>query len=328
MHKAHEGAVRFASCLGGNLFGSNPDAKFAHDAMSKIDLAMYRSTTLNTGHAWGRGRETIILPVLARDEESQSTTQESMFNYVRFSDGGKPRHEGPRSEVDIIASIAHEVLGQSPAVPIAWHALKDHATLRRMIARIIPGYEQLADIDQTKKEFTIPGRVFHKARFPTDTGRTKMHVVELPPLLGEEPGQLRLMTMRSEGQFNTVVYEEEDIYRGQERRDVILMNAADISRMGLNVDDRVIVRTAAGQMSNILVREGELPPGNCAMYYPEANVLIPRIADAHSRTPAFKSVVAEIRPVGNQRSATSEGQEGLSSAFVAAGSSRDRMNRC
>ena len=33
------------------------------------------------------------------------------------------------------------------------------------------------------------------------------------------------MTVRSEGQFNTVVYEEEDIYRGQERRDVILMNA-------------------------------------------------------------------------------------------------------
>ncbi len=32
------------------------------------------------------------------------------------------------------------------------------------------------------------------------------------------------MTVRSEGQFNTVVYEEEDIYRGQDRRDVILMN--------------------------------------------------------------------------------------------------------
>ena len=27
------------------------------------------------------------------------------------------------------------------------------------------------------------------------------------------------MTLRSEGQFNTVVYEEEDRYRGQERRD-------------------------------------------------------------------------------------------------------------
>ena len=33
------------------------------------------------------------------------------------------------------------------------------------------------------------------------------------------PGRLRMMTIRSEGQFNTVVYEEQDIYRGQERRE-------------------------------------------------------------------------------------------------------------
>ena len=46
------------------------------------------------------------------------------------------------------------------------------------------------------------------------------------------------MTVRSEGQFNTVVYEEEDIYRGQDRRDVILMNRADIDRLGLRVDQR------------------------------------------------------------------------------------------
>ena len=32
------------------------------------------------------------------------------------------------------------------------------------------------------------------------------------------------MTVRSEGQFNTVVYEEEDVYRGQDRRDVILLH--------------------------------------------------------------------------------------------------------
>jgi molybdopterin-dependent oxidoreductase alpha subunit len=328
MHEAHEGSVRFASCLGGNLFGSNPDATFAHQAMSKIDLVMYMNTTLNTGHAWGRGRETIILPVLPRDEELQATTQESMFNYVRMSDGGKPRIPGVRSEVDIIASIAEAVLGSERDGPIQWHALKDHAKLRRMIACIVPGYERLADLDQTRKEFTISGRVFHEPTFSTDTGRAKMHAIDLPPLLGEEPGQLRLMTMRSEGQFNTVVYEEEDIYRGQERRDVILMNAADMQRMGLNVDDRVVVRTAAGRMSDILVREGDLPPGNCAMYYPEANVLIPRNADVQSRTPAFKSVVAEIRAVDDKLSAIHHTNEPKRSGFVAAGSSRNRMNRC
>ena len=55
------------------------------------------------------------------------------------------------------------------------------------------------------------------------------------------------MTIRSEGQFNTVVYEEEDIYRGQDRRDVILMNRADIDRLGLAVDQRVTVTSEAAR---------------------------------------------------------------------------------
>src|SRR6185369_6564915 len=49
--------------------------------------------------------------VLARDEEPQATTQESMFNFVRMSDGGPRRHDGPRSGIDVIASIAERVTG-------------------------------------------------------------------------------------------------------------------------------------------------------------------------------------------------------------------------
>jgi hypothetical protein len=33
------------------------------------------------------------------------------------------------------------------------------------------------------------------------------------------------------------------------------------------------------------------------MYYPEANVLVPRRIDEASGTPAFKSVVARVEPV-------------------------------
>jgi predicted molibdopterin-dependent oxidoreductase YjgC len=82
------GELQVGFCLGGNLYGSNPDARFAATALANLDQITYLSTTLNTGHAHGLARETIILPVLARDEEPQPTTQESMFNYVRMSDGG------------------------------------------------------------------------------------------------------------------------------------------------------------------------------------------------------------------------------------------------
>jgi anaerobic selenocysteine-containing dehydrogenase len=103
--------------------------------------------------------------------------------------------------------------------------------------------------------------------------------------------------VRSEGQFNTVVYEEEDIYRGQDRRDVILMSRADIDRLGLKVDEKVTVRSEAGSMGDIVVREFDVRAGNALMYFPEANVLVPRGVDPQSKTPAFKSVRVTVEAV-------------------------------
>ncbi len=287
------GRLQAGWCLGGNLYGATPDARRAADAIGKLDSMVYLSTTLNTGHAWGRAGETLILPVLARDEEAQATTQESMFNFVRLSDGGPRRHEGPRSEVEIIAAMAGDVLGDEG--PVDWASMQEHRSIRHAVAAIVPGYESIAAIDDTKREFQVGGRSFHQAKFATPSGRAKFHVVRLPTNVGEA-AELRLMTIRSEGQFNTVVYEEEDLYRHQERRDVILMNEADITRMGLTVDQRVCVRSAVGEMRGILVRALAIRAGNAAMYYPEANVLVPSEADPESRTPAFKSVPVTVAP--------------------------------
>jgi len=63
--------------------------------------------------------------------------------------------------------------------------------------------------------------------------------------------------------------------------------------MGLGEGDRVIVGTSAGRM-RVVVALAALPPGNLAMYYPEANVLVPRRVDAASGTPAFKSIAARV----------------------------------
>jgi molybdopterin-dependent oxidoreductase alpha subunit len=291
MKASDAGRMRAAVCLGGNLFGANPDARFAKRAIEKLELVTYLSTSLNTGHAWGRGRETIVLPVRARDEEPEPTTQESMFNFVRLSDGGLARLDGPRREVDVITAIARRVLGQRSAVD--WDQLGRMCHVREMIARIVPGLEGLADIDQTKKEFHIPGRAFHTPQFRTPTGKARFAAVAIPEL-SHGDRELRLMTVRSEGQFNTVVYEEQDIYRGQERRDVVLLHPDDIARLGLEVDQRVTVRSAAGYLSNILVRALDVRPGNAVMYYPEANVLVPAATDPQSHTPAFKSVLVTI----------------------------------
>ena len=284
--------LKFGFCLGGNLYGSNPDATFAKTSLEQLEMLVYLNTTLNTGHAQGLADETLILPVLARDEEPQSTTQESMFNFIRLSDGGPPRHVGPRSEIEIICRIASGVLGDQG--PIDWRSMQNANRIREAIAKVVPGFEEISDIDETKKEFQLAGRTFYTPQFPTKTGRAQLRTHALPELVGE-PNQLRLMTIRSEGQFNTVVYEEYDLYRGIESRHVILMHPDDLSRWRLQSGQLVTVKSSAGEMRRVIATSFEkIRPGNVAMYYPECNVLISRAVDPHSKTPAFKCVIVRV----------------------------------
>lgn len=288
------GELKFGFCLGGNLYGSNPDAEYAAKSLAALDMVVYLNTTMNTGHAHGLAKETIILPVLARDEEPSPTTQESMFNFVRLSDGGPARHQGPLSEVQIVSRIADGVLGS--AGPIDWAGMRETGKIREAISKVVPGFEQLATIAQTKKEFQIPGRTFHAPKFPTADGKANLYVHNIPELLSA-PGQLRLMTVRSEGQFNTVVYEVEDLYRGQDRRDIVLMHPDDITAFGLKPDGLVDISNSTGVMKKQIVRSfPKIKPGNVLVYYPEANVLVPRDIDQKSRTPAFKNILVKIEP--------------------------------
>lgn len=291
MQAAHRGGMQAALCLGGNLFGSNPDSRFAAEALGRLDCVAYLNTTLNTTHAHGRAQHTLILPVLARDEEAQPTTQESMFNFVRLSDGGPRRLPGPRSEVALLTDLACRLL---PERPVDWRALQSHAAVRQLIAQTVPGLEPLGQIDQTRREFHIAGRILHAPRFATPDGKARFAPVALPRRAPLGPDELTLMTVRSEGQFNTVVYEEEDLYRGQERRDVILMNEADLKRLGLVPDQRVAVASRVGTLRNQRARPFAIRAGAALMYCPEANVLIPTDVDPQSKTPAFKNVRVRV----------------------------------
>ena len=98
------------------------------------------------------------------------------------------------------------------------------------------------------------------------------HPLDLPELQGGN-GDLRLMTVRSEGQFNTVVYEDHDVYRGQDRRDVIMMNEIDVARMGLRTDQLVSVTSATGELHRIRVRTIDIPPGTRRSYRVRADAL-------------------------------------------------------
>jgi len=293
MEAADAGKIRVGVFLGGNLFGSNPDRSWSARALQRIGTSCAIATKLNEGHVHGRGRYHVVLPVLARDEETQATTQESMFNFVRLSDGGERAPAGEfRSEVDVICALAARVL---PPGPFPFATMNDHDAVRRAMAAVVPGYEPVAAIGVTKEEFQIAGRTFHEPTFATPSGKARAQVPPLPAFR-PAPGQFRLMTLRSEGQFNTVVYEDEDLYRGLTRRDVVMMAESDGGRLGLREYDPVDVVTEIGRM-RVAAAFIDIRPGNLAMYYPEVNAIVPRRIDPDSGTPAFKSIVARLEPV-------------------------------
>ena len=292
MRAAHAGEVDVAVLVGGNLWGSNPDASWAAQAMQRIGTTISLTTKLNPGHFHGNGRTALILPVFARDEEQQSTTQESMFNYVRLSSGGQPFVDGElRSETDVLASLAEQAVGNDR---FDWGLLRSHRNLRDAIAQVVSGYDALATIE-TEGEFQVAGRTFHQPQFATADGRAHFHVVAVP----QTSDGFHLMTIRSEGQFNSVVYDEEDLYRGNSRRDVVMLNAVDAALVGIREGDLVEVTSEAGSLT-VRAAVIDISRGSLAMYYPEANVLVPPRLDPESKTPAFKSVPVSLIPVSGR----------------------------
>lgn len=281
---AEAGQVDAAVIMGGNLWGATPDRAFASRAMEAIGFKLFLTTTLNMGHVHGLGDgEVLILPVTARDEEWEPTTQESMFNYVRLSDGGICRLDTVRPESWILGEIGQ---GLMPNSPIQFKAFSAHAKVRDAIAAIVPGMEQLADIDVAKQEFHIKSRVMHTPEFGTLDGKAHFVVTPLPTLQRE---RLTLATMRSEGQFNTIIYEEKDSYRGGAGRHAVFLNGEDMAAFGVREGQSVTVASDTGRMQAIATLF-DLPRGSAMAYYPEANVLVGTEVDPRSKTPAFKSV--------------------------------------
>jgi len=116
------------------------------------------------------------------------------------------------------------------------------------------------------------------------------------------------------------------LYRGVDRRDVVLVHPDDIALCSLEPHQRVRVKSVVGAMDNITLWPfPDIRPGNALMYYPEANVLVPRSVDPQSKTPAFKNVLITLEPF----SPVVHGRKAQHDIVAAAASkSRSTMRAC
>lgn len=288
---AHTGKIDAALIMGGNLYAASPKLAWAEEALGAVNFKVYLTTTLNESHFYGHeSKETLVLPVTARDEEWQPTTQESMFNFVRLSDGGINRLDNVKPESVILSELAARMM---PDSKIPFKAFQNHSKVRNAIAAIVPDLEALADLDVAKKEFHIKGRILHTKKFNTPDGKISFQTRALPDLTANNT-PFMLTTVRSEGQFNTIIYERSDSYRPAKDRWTVMMNADDMANLGIKNGSKATIKNTHGIMKAVTVNAFDLARGSVMAYFPEANILTAPTVDARSKTPNFKSIPVTV----------------------------------
>ncbi|MCM2474507.1 FdhF/YdeP family oxidoreductase [Rhizobium sp. CG5] len=306
-----KGDVKAFISLGGNFVRAIPERTLMEEKWRGLDLSVQIATKLNRSHLI-TAATTYILPTLVRteiDEQSsgpQIVTMEDSTTCIHASRGKyQPASAALLSEPRIVAEIAKHTLPPNPTVP--WDEwVADYAKVRDAIEATFP--EQFRDFNarlDTPGGFPRPVPARDRV-WKTETGKANF---KLPKSLdasfsvSDDRDLLRLVTLRSNDQFNTTVYGYDDRLRGiHKSRMIIMMNADDRIRLGLAKDGLARITTAVDDgiertLTGMQVIDYDLPPGTCAAYFPECNSLIPLWQhDEDSKTPAAKSVPVRITP--------------------------------
>jgi molybdopterin-dependent oxidoreductase alpha subunit len=314
-----DGRVRAFISLGGNLVRAVPDQRLMEHAWANQDLTVMVSTKLNRSHLFP-GKVAYILPCLGRLEEDrqksgvQAVTTEDSFSMINGSIGHlKPASDQLRSELAIVAGIAKATL--APSDRLKWDDwTADYGLVRELIEQTYPEDFRDFNVRMFEPGGFYRGNAAHDRVWKTESGKA---VFTTPGELGaagfeERPGRFRLVTLRSNDQFNTTIYGYSDRFRGIEgTRDVLLMNPQDIAEAGLTdgTTVRLITDVDDGtdrRLGGLKLTAYKLPRGTVAGYYPECNVLVPLSHhDTLSGTPASKSIPVRIEadqlnPVGSR----------------------------
>ncbi len=299
--------------LGGNFVRAIPEREKMEAAWTGMRLTVQIATKLNRSHLIN-GKVAYLLPCRGRTEEDmqatgpQAVTMEDTFSCINGSIGRrKPASERLMSEVAIVAGIAKATVPPNPKV--RWDEwVGDYGLIRDLIAESYP--EQFHDFNA---RMWTPGGFYrgNSAReriWKTESGKAEFTTPQFFSESGfeEAPGRYRLITMRSNDQFNTTIYGYSDRLRGIEgTRDVLLINPDEIRRAGLSEGQTVSLISDAGdgverRVDGLKVTAFSLPDGCLGAYYPEMNPLIPLWShDQRSKTPASKSVPVRIRAEAN-----------------------------
>ncbi|MGF9694637.1 FdhF/YdeP family oxidoreductase [Rhizobium sp. 0TCS1.26] len=306
--KILSGDIKAFIGLGGNFVRAIPETEAMEAAWQTMRLTVQIATKLNRSHLIN-GETAFLLPCLGRSEEDMQTSgpqivsMEDSLSCIHGSIGRrKPASDELLSEMAIVAGIAKATLPANPKV--RWDEwVGDYSIVRDLIEETYP--EEFRAFNE--RVFTPGG--FYKGNsareriWKTESGRAEFTVPKELSAAGFEDraGRYRLITLRSNDQFNTTIYGYSDRLRGIEgTRSVLLINPQEMQRAGLREGQVVGLESDADDgrkryVGGLSVTPFDLPDGCLGGYYPELNALIALSHhDVQSKTPASKAVPVRI----------------------------------
>jgi len=303
-----EGKAKVFLSMGGNFVSAMSDTESTSKAIQKCDLSVQISTKPNRSHLV-TGKTALILPCLGRTEKDvtpighQFVSVENSMGIVHSSRGSaKPASKHLMSEPGIVSGIASALDNKIGFSGIEWSDLSDnYDKIRDLIESSIPGFDSYNDRVRESSGFYLPNPPRDSRTFNTDTGKANFRVNSISSI-SPASDQFVMMTIRSHDQYNTTIYGLDDRYRGiKESRRIVLMCKQDMSTLGIRTGVMVDLTShfEGEQLSapKWRVVEYDIPAGNIATYFPEANCLIPLNSVAEgSNTPTSKSVCVTVSP--------------------------------
>jgi molybdopterin-dependent oxidoreductase alpha subunit len=298
--------------LGGNFVRAIPETEAMEEAWRRLPLTVQIATKLNRNHVI-HGQISYVLPCLGRieiDRQASGNQAVSMEDSTACFHGSRgfaaPASPYLLSEPKIVAELAKATLPPNPRVK--WNEwVADYSAIRRAMEETWPDMFK----DYNKRLFQPGGFIRPLAARSRvwETPTRKANFILPDGLVADtvtghaQQGAdvMKLITTRSNDQFNTTVYGYHDRFRGVSgTRQVLFMNEADIARLGFKPAETVMLTTAVGdgktrQLKGLRIVPYQIARGCIATYFPEANVLIPVWHhDEKALTPAVKSVPVRV----------------------------------
>ncbi len=289
--------------MGGNFLSATPDTDLVAKGMKKCALTVHVSTKPNRSHLI-TGDEALILPCKVRSEVDE---QKSGYQFVSVENSmGKvssskgvlpPISENLMSEVEIVANMAHHTLAAKYS-HINWlEYADDYDKIRDQISKVINGFHDYNTRIRDINGFYLPNPA--RDRSFTTSGKAIFTVNELDEINRTDKDFL-LTTVRSHDQYNTTIYGLDDRYRGiQNGRKILLMNMSDMEELKLNQYEKVDIFSKYNGIKRMIYGfkaiPYNIPKGNVAAYFPEANPLVPiDLVAKESNTPVSKSICVRV----------------------------------